>query len=434
MIARSDGASEACDVLVIGAGPAGLSAALAAAQSGASVILVDDNALPGGQIWRDGPHADVPAPARRLRAGLERQPNILLRFQTRVLGKTAEHHLLLEDPQSAWTVNWKKLILCTGARELLLPFPGWTLPGVTGAGALQALIKAGIAVRGERVVIAGSGPLLLAAAANARAAGAVVLRIAEQASLLTLARFALHLPRWPGKALQSLSLLHPSYRTSTYVLSASGAEHLQTVSLHRGRGREDIACDRLACGFGLVPNTELGQLLGCGLKGTGVLAAIGVDQWQATSIDSIYAAGECAGVAGSERAMAQGSIAGYSATGQALRAGKELAQRDRWDAFAQLVQTCFAPPSVLAQLPDENTLVCRCEDVTHAALRACSGWTDAKLHTRCGMGACQGRICGMAAQFLYGWSAPVPRMPLVPARIESLAALRPGPATAPGPE
>jgi NADPH-dependent 2,4-dienoyl-CoA reductase/sulfur reductase-like enzyme len=234
--------------------------------------------------------------------------------------------------------------------------------------------------------------------------------------------------------LQSLSLLHPSYRTSTYVLRAAGVEHLESVSLQHSRGREVIACDRLACGFGLVPNTELGQLMGCGLRGAGVLAAIGVDPWQATSIDSIYAAGECAGVAGSERAMAQGSIAGYSATGQALRAGNVRAQRDRWDAFAQLVQTCFSPPSALARLPDENTLVCRCEDVPHAALRACSGWTDAKLHTRCGMGACQGRICGMAAQFLYGWSAPVPRTPLVPARIESLATVRAGPATAPGPE
>jgi NADPH-dependent 2,4-dienoyl-CoA reductase/sulfur reductase-like enzyme len=417
--------SEACDVLVIGAGPAGLSAALAAAQSGASVMLIDDNPLPGGQIWRDGPGATVAADARRLLGALARQPSVSLRCQTRVLGITAAQQLLLEDPDSAWTVDWRKLILCTGARELLLPFPGWTLPGVTGAGALQALIKAGVTVRGERIVIAGSGPLLLAAAHSARAAGARVLRIAEQASLAALAGFALHLPRWPGKALQMLPLLHQSYRSSTHLLLASGGERLESVTLRHGRSRTEIACDRLACGFGLVPNTELGQLLGCSLVAGAGFSAIGVDSWQSTNVDCVYAAGECAGVAGSERAMAQGSIAGYSASGQGKRAGAALRQRSHWNAFAQLLERSFTPGRALAQLPDQGTLVCRCEDVTHADLQGRANWIDAKLHTRCGMGACQGRICGTAAQFLYGWSAPVPRMPLVPARIESLAALQP---------
>ncbi len=412
-------ALDTCDVLVVGAGPAGMAAAVAAAPSGASVVVIDDNPAPGGQIWRDGPGASLPPAARQWREALARHANIRVRSGTRVVAAPASHELLLEDAEGATRMRWTKLILCTGARELLLPFPGWTLPGVTGAGGLQALIKAGLPVAGERIVIAGSGPLLLAAAATAKAAGAQVLRIAEQASFASVAAFGASLVRWPGKAVQAFTLADARYRTATRVVSAQGTVQVESVRLRQGDREVELACDRIACGFGLTPNTQLGQLLGCALTGQ----AITVDALQATSVAGIYAAGECTGFGGSERALVQGTIAGHAAIGETAKARTHDRERARWDAFAAQLHRRFALADDLKALPRPDTLVCRCEDVPFAALSACTGWTDAKLHRRCGMGACQGRVCGDAAQFLFGWTPPAPRPPLVPVRIETLAGL-----------
>ncbi|MDM0009183.1 FAD/NAD(P)-binding oxidoreductase [Variovorax sp. J22G73] len=421
-----------CDVLVIGAGPAGMAAAVAAATRGAAVVVIDDNPAPGGQIWRDGPGAVLPPAAHRWREALARHANIRVRSGTRVVAATmvatvtAPRELLLEDAEGATRMRWNKLVLCTGARELLLPFPGWTLPGVTGVGGLQALVKAGLPVAGERIVVAGSGPLLLAAAATAHAAGATVLRIAEQASFASVARFGAGLVRWPGKAAQAVALGGMSvgapglrYRTGSRIVSAQGTAQVESVRLRQGGREVDIACDRIACGFGLVPNTQLGQLLGCALAGPG----LSVDALQATSVAGIYAAGECTGFGGSERALAQGTIAGHAAVGQEREAKAHQRERARWDAFAAQLHRSFALAPELRQMPGPDTLVCRCEDVPLSALSSCTGWADAKLHRRCGMGACQGRVCGDAAQFLFGWTPPAPRPPLSPARIATLAAL-----------
>lgn len=128
---------ETTDLLIIGAGPAGIAAALAAAPSGARITLIDDNPLAGGQIWRDGPQAKLPTLARQLRQDLQHHTNVRHYPATRVIAQSGARQLLLEDPQRGWRIHYDKLILCTGARELLLPFPGWTLPGVTGAGACR---------------------------------------------------------------------------------------------------------------------------------------------------------------------------------------------------------------------------------------------------------------------------------------------------------
>lgn len=414
-----------CDILIIGAGPAGMAAALAAAPSGASITIVDDNPAPGGQIWRDGlhsqSHAQVPVAAQRMRSQLAACSNVRIHSGARVISAPTPHTLLLEDAERGWTIHWKKLILCTGARELLLPFPGWTLPGVTGAGGLQALIKAGLPVAGERIVVAGSGPLLLAAAASAHKAGAKVVRIAEQAGLGAVLGFAARLAGSPGKAVQALTLMHPQYRTGTRVVAVLGQGRVESVQLQQGSRQVEIACDRVACGFGLVPNTQLGQLLGCSLTTNG----LAVDDWQATSQAGIFAAGECTGVGGSERALVQGRIAGLAAVGNQATAQALWPERSRWEAFAQQLARSFALDPKLKKMPQADTLVCRCEDVPYAAVQACAGWTDAKLHTRCGMGACQGRVCGTAMQFLHGWEQPVPRNPLAPARIGTLAASYP---------
>ena len=148
----------------------------------------------------------------------------------------------------------------------------------------------------------------------------------------------------------------------------------------------EINCDRVACGFGLVPNTELGQLLGCALTPASSGArALAVDGLQATSVAGIYAAGECTGVGGSERALAQGRIAGLAAVETSAAAQRHGPERAHWQAFADQLHRHFTLAPSLKNLARPDTLVCRCEDVPQAALAGCGGWTEAKLHTRCGM-------------------------------------------------
>lgn len=411
--------NEFADLLIIGAGPAGMSAALAAAPSGARIIVLDDNPLPGGQIWRDGPQASLPDQARQMRERLHASGNIRHHAGTRVIACSGPKQLLVEDADHGWVIGYDKLILCTGARELLLPFPGWTLPGVTGAGGLQALIKGGVPVKDQRVVIAGSGPLLLASAATAKHNGAKVLHIAEQASSGAVARFALQLPRWPGKLLQSFSLFDPHYRTGTHVVAALGNERLEGVRLKQQGKIVELACDRLACGFGLIPNTQLGQALGCALDGT----ALAVDAWQATSVVDHYAAGECTGFGGSELALVEGTIAGHGAVGNTTAARDLWPRRARWQGFANTLNRAFSLDPQLKSLAQPDTLVCRCEDVPYAALAGHTDWRAAKLASRCGMGACQGRVCGGALQHLFDWQPSAPRPPFNPARIETLMCL-----------
>ena len=421
-------AAERCDLLIVGAGPAGMAAAIAAASSGMAITIVDDNIHPGGQIWRDGPGVSLPPLARKHRDALARHANIRLLCGTRVVGLGGPAApgdapaLLLEDAERGWAQHSQRLILCNGARDLLLPFPGWTLPGVTGAGGLQALIKSGLSVKGQRIVVAGTGPLLLAAADTARKAGAQVIRIAEQAPWQALAAFTLQLPRWPAKALQASTLLNRHWRTSSHVLQAIGQGQLESVQMQRGNSQETLACDRLACGFGLVPNTQMGQLLGCTLNNR---LGLQVDSLMATSVPHVYAAGECAGFGGSERALTQGAIAGHAAAGDTARAQALLPTLARWQGFADLLHTQFQMSDAVRKLATPDTVVCRCEDVPLRDLQARTGWIDAKLHTRCGMGACQGRVCGAATQALLGWTPAPPRHLLAPVRIGTLAQPQP---------
>lgn len=407
------------DLLIIGAGPAGMAAALAAAPSGARIAVLDDNPAAGGQIWRDGPQAHLPPLAREHRRRLEAQANIELLPASRVVALAGPRALLVEDPEQGRVIEYDKLILCTGARELLLPFPGWTLPGVTGAGGLQALIKGGLPVAGERIVIAGSGPLLLASTATAQEHGARVLNILEQAPWRAVAGFAAQLPRWPHKLVQSFGLFHPGYRAGSHVVEALGDGRLEAVRVSIGGQLREIACERLACGFGLIPNLQLGLALGCQVENQALI----VDAWQATNLDGIYAAGESTGFGGSEKALVEGAIAGHAAVGEREAAQRLWPQRKRWHGFAQALNEAFALGDAVKQLARPDTLLCRCEDVPLSAVAGNQGWSQAKMASRCGMGACQGRICGAAANTLFGWQPPAPRPPFSPARIGTLLQL-----------
>ncbi|CBG89284.1 NAD(P)/FAD-dependent oxidoreductase [Citrobacter rodentium] len=405
-----------CEILILGAGPAGLSAALAAARCGKAVIVLDDNPRPGGQIWRDGPQVSLPRRARQLRQAVAEQSSIMLLNGARLIARPMPHSVVFETADGCGEIRWQRLILCCGARELSLPFPGWTLPGVTGAGGLQAQIKHGLSLRGERVVIAGSGPLLLAVASTVKRAGGSVVAIIEQAPLSALARFAAGLWRWPEKLRQFGELFPAHYHPASQVIHAQGDSHLQSVTVrYRGKSRE-IACDRLAIGYGLVPNSEAGALFGCKSENL----SIWVDAEQRTSVQDIYAAGECTGFGGSELALAEGEIAGYCAAGQPEKAENAITARVRWQRFAEALHVTFALPDSLKEVATADTLLCRCEDIRCGEVQNAESWQAAKLASRCGMGACQGKTCATSARWLYGWPLPQPREPLSPARIDTL--------------
>ncbi|MGF6875461.1 FAD-dependent oxidoreductase [Paraburkholderia sp. MM5477-R1] len=425
------------DIVVIGGGPAGLNAARAAAQSGATVAQIDDNPRAGGQVWRQGPAYPPQAALHALLAALQSQQNFTYWPSTRVIAPLGVQGLLLESAEHGGvSITYDRLILATGARERLLPFPGWTLPGVTGAGALQALIKGGMPVRDERIVIAGSGPLLMAALATAREAGARVIAVVEQASAAEVARFGVSLLREPAKLRQAISLTRGfaglRYWTGSIVSEARGAQRVQQVTIRRGEREVTLDCDRVACGFGLLPNVTLAQALGCAINDAGEIV---IDDGQRTSLERVYAAGECTGVGGAELAGAEGEIAGLVASGAASTQRAALAalvaQRARWRGFGARIAASFALGEAARTPPADATLLCRCEDVSVGEVRRCADWRDAKLQTRCGMGPCQGRICGAAASLYFGWPAAAARPPFSPAQIGTLMSAAEPPTAAP---
>jgi len=414
-----------CDVLVVGAGPAGLAAAWRAAKSGLRVSVVDDNPSAGGQIWRG---EDVKPSSAEAKAWFEkiRSVDIQLITGARVFHQPEAGMLLAETAEGVYELKHERLVLATGARERFLPFPGWTLPNVMGAGGLQALVKTGLPIEGKRVVVAGSGPLLLAVAAYLRGRSAEVLLIAEQASKGRLVTFALGLltseklsQAWNLKkefSRKGAKAQRLRYLSSCWVERAQGENKLEGVTLVRGGKHWQVACDYLAFGFHLVPNIELAELLGCEIDRGNVR----VDEYQQTTIPNVYSAGEATGIGGLELSLVEGEIAGLAAAGKHQQARALFATREKQRRFAQLLNRTFALREELKDLAAPETIVCRCEDVTFEHLRAHGSWRAAKLQTRCGMGPCQGRVCGGAVEFLFGWRAESVRPPALPVKVQSL--------------
>jgi NADPH-dependent 2,4-dienoyl-CoA reductase/sulfur reductase-like enzyme len=399
-----------CDVLVVGAGPAGIAAASAAATAGADVIVIDDNPAPGGQIWRGG--------AARPEGGARFFPG------TAVVTVTPSGAIRLQDAVGIRQVVARRIVLATGARERFVPFPGWTLPGVVGAGGLQALVKQGLDVARRRVVVAGSGPLLLAGADVAARSGARLVAIAEQADRLRLAGFAARLVAEPAKRVQAIWLARTTaavYRPATFPVAVRAAVDGLVVTLRSGRpGRErdrDVACDILACGFGLVPNTDVARAFGCAIGADGVL----VDERQRTTRPDVFAAGECTGIGGVDKSLVEGRVAGLMAVGAGVAAAPLLAEVRRARQFAARLLDTFALDPRLCALASADTVVCRCEDVVAERLRGFTGWREAKLLSRVGMGPCQGRVCGTATAVTCGFAPDDVRPPLVPVPTGALA-------------
>lgn len=381
------------DAIVVGAGPAGIAALRWLLPAGRRVVWVDNQPRPGGQIWRgkDLPLVDT----------LRQHPGLTYLPGHTVVAAQSTHELLLHNADARQTLLAvaPQILLALGARERMLPFPGWTLPGVHGAGGLQALVKGGWPIAGKRVVLAGSGPLLLASADTLRGAGAELVCVAEQASPGSLMRFAAALPL--AKKLQALGLVWrlraTPYRWGCWPVRALGTQAVEAVVLTDGKTEWSVPCDALGVGFGLLPNTELAELLDCRLAA----GAIAVDAQMQTSQPGVFAAGECTGIGGVDKSELEGQMAASAMLGQPLQpyAGRRAGAR----RFAQALEHHFAWRPELLQLADAQTLICRCEDVRLGALKRWPMWRDAKLQTRCGMGACQGRICGPITQSVLGW-------------------------------
>jgi D-hydroxyproline dehydrogenase subunit alpha len=408
------------DVLIVGAGPAGMAAAVRAAENGAQVAVLDDNPSPGGQIWRNEQNHPSTAEAARWFRDLNAS-SVQIVAGARVISADPQRKTLLaETGAEAFEIRYHALILATGARELFLPFPGWTLPNVMGVGGLQALAKSGLPIECKRIVVAGSGPLLLAAAAYFRKRGAIVPFIAEQSSWRRILGFGLTLVRNPAKLWQALrlrmSLAGTRYSPGCWVTAAEGNDKLTGVRLRRGLKMWVERCDYLAVAYGLVPNTELAALLGCEFSD----GTVRVNEIQQTSVPGIYCAGESTGIGGLDLSLLEGEIAGYAATGRIQLARALFGRRMQSLQFAAALERGFILRDELRTLANAATVICRCEDVTLAQLRSADSWRSAKLHVRCGMGPCQGRVCGPIVQFLFGWKPESVRPPLLPARLESL--------------
>ncbi len=407
------------DIVIVGAGPAGLAAACAASECGRKAALLESAPWIGGQIWR-GEEAHFANTQARYWINRVRKSGATLLTGTNVIAANTPITLLAEQPHGAVEIQWRKLILATGARELFLPFPGWTLPGVFGPGGLQGLVKNGWPVAGKKVVIAGTGPLLLAAADGLKKHGARVVLIAEQTRKSHVAELGLTLLAYPGKVLQGAALkarlLGVPQRYGVWPVRALGSDHVRVVELTNGRDTWTENCDQLACGFHLVPNVELPITFGCDLRN----GFVKVDHWQMTSVADVFCAGEPTAIGGVNAALVEGQIAGYAASGQLEKAERLFSQRATHQTFAQALDKTYALRDELKGITTDDTIFCRCEDVTFARVKQHRFGREAKLQTRCGMGICQGRICGAAAKIILGWEQSSVRPPVHPARINSL--------------
>ena len=422
-LAGTDVTLVVADVAVIGAGPAGIAAAIRAAESGLRVVVLDRGLEPGGQIWRHVAGGSIPRLAQHWIAQLAPSGAKVIHGTSVVDVRTDDtgFEILADSSGSALRVRTSRIILATGARELFIPFDGWTLPGVMGIGGAQALLKSGASFSGKRVVIAGSGPLMLPVAASLSGSGARLVLVAEQATRSAVARFAGGLWRAPSLLVQAARyrarFLQASYSTGTWVTAAHGTDRLESVTVTNGRKTWREAADILCTGYGLVPNVELARLLGCETRD----GAIVVDAHQRTTVANVLAVGEATGIGGAPQSLVEGEIAGLTVSPQSQvpevllrkRAGLEFAARRMLDAFALREE--------LRSLPSAETIVCRCEDVSYGSVKNAACARQAKLYTRTGMGPCQGRTCMPGLEFLLAWHPDTVRPPIEPALVSVLS-------------
>ncbi len=418
----------AYDVAIVGAGPAGMSAAAQCAALGLKTLVIDEQPAPGGQIYRNIENAH-PALARVLGkeyahgkalADALRASGCDYRAGTTLWYVTPELELGLSDSNGASRVQAKRLILATGAMERPFPIPGWTLPGVITAGAAQIMLKSSGAVPEGKIVIAGCGPLAWLVASQLLSAGANDLtfldatpagRKREALGALPHALFGNG-----GDLFKGLSLIvHVKGSARQYVrgvteLRITGGDHARAVEYATARARDSVAADWVLLHQGVVPNIQITQALRCAHAWDAAQLCWTPmrDTWGASSIDTIHIAGDGGAIAGARAAECSGRLVALDC---AHRLGKiDTAKRDQLAAphrrelakhlaIRPLLDRLYRPADNF-RIPADDTLVCRCEEVTAGELRrvvdmGCLGPNQGKFFTRCGMGPCQGRLCGL---------------------------------------
>lgn len=417
------------DIAIVGAGPAGLTAAAEAAACGAQVVLIDDNRQAGGQYFRQlsgafRTTAKTVFDKEKTRAesliGITRHSAVHYLPGTTVWSIDEERTLSFAGPHGAGRVAAGCIILCTGAHDRPAPFPGWTLPGVVTAGGLQNLIKEQRMLPAPRAVVAGNGPLLLVGAASLLHGGARVTDVVEAAPLarrlLPLLPALAASPRILRLAAVNRALLlrHGArLTTSATVIEALGDDRLRAVRVAPigadGGIADDCArlieTDVLITGFGLATSAELYHILGCRLdyrphRGGWLPDR---DEHLETSCPRIFAAGDGAGIGGVEIAVLEGGIAGLAAARriglpvtfvQQKREARRRERLARMMRFREGLEALYRPTVDFIRLITPQTLICRCEEVTAAMLTSAGGSAFAlKGATRIGMGRCQGRFC-----------------------------------------
>lgn len=204
--------------------------------------------------------------------------------------------------------------------------------------------------------------------------------------------------------------------TDCFITSAKGNGKLEAINLTRHGKNWLVECDYLACGFHLVPNIELASLIKCKVKSGNVV----VNEYQETSVADVFCAGEPTGIEGVDLSLLEGKIAGLSAVGKKEEVRKLLSKCIKLRRFADNLNTAFSLRDELKSLSKSETIVCRCEDVSFDRLKAFSSFREAKMQTRCGMGACQGRICGAATKVLFDWENTSFRPPIFPVKLGNL--------------
>ncbi|WP_158930603.1 FAD-dependent oxidoreductase [Acidisphaera sp. S103] len=428
-----------CDILVVGGGVAGLSAAIAAAEAGASVVVLDERYAPGGQFAKPlaPSHVDTdPDPQFRLgtdlRARVERA-GVRLETGATVWGAFAPDELAAIVRGQSITYHPRRLILATGAHEAPVPVLGWTLPGVMTTGGLQTLVRTQRVSPGQRVLIAGSGPLNLQLACELLAGGITPIAVLEAAPRPSascwrdLARMA---KAAPDLLLDGWRMLRQLRQANVPLLWGTALDRLtgngQVRTAIAGAHRFDV--DVVALNMGFQPEVNLARALGVPhrfvARGAGYLASE-TDANGRTTVDGVFTAGDGANFGGARVAQARGRLAGLAAARDlGFAAPPDAAARTalaRAEAFQSALWRVFtASPPALA----DATMVCRCEEVTAAWLQAeiASGLTSLpalKKATRAGMGRCQGRFCAATiARMCPGNPEPdgfaAPRAPLRP--------------------
>ncbi len=426
------------DIAVLGAGPAGMAAATQAAQRGARVVLLEESPAPGGQVYRSPPTGFViPADADSregdaLRAALM-QSGAEVRTGCRVWGvgggplvpqgeaSTPFRLDALGADGVPFDVTARALVLCTGTHERIIAFPGWTLPGVLGLAAATILLKAQGVLPGQRVVVAGAGPLLFAVGAKLLKAGAEVAAVVDLATRGEWLRALPALAARPdllarGAAWRAaLTLAGVPVLNGHRVLAAEGEAVLRAVRVVRldGTDAQAIEADALCIGHGLVPATEATRAFRAAHR---YAAEEGgwvpvLDGDRRTSIDLLYAAGDGSGVRGAAAAPASGRLAALAALhdlgmldATAHNAARAIPAREftRAARVGSAMARMMALRPALVTVVAPETIICRCEGTTRAQIDAAldDGATDmnqVKQYTRCGMGPCQGRLCGETA-------------------------------------